>query len=193
MSEGVDIFVGPPSPTTNPSPRPPRERDGSWREEGHGDDPGGGYRTRRGDGGPPGGGFLTILPWLALAVVLGFVFLRGCEVPIIDDDDSPVISGGPAVLFVVEDGNDSLTVGQAQTTISAKVQTFCEENDVLYRRYDADADLSGEDEIVREMMRAGLDSDPPCFVLAGEDGRGVVRDVPESPDEAVRQIKELVD
>ena len=164
----IDIFADPPAPLPMPmqppEPRPAR-RSFNW---------------------------LTFGLFILCAGLLLFQF-RGC-VPDITPGPrpDPIPTDGAAVLIAVDgDRMDSLSVDQAQAASSQAVQTWCEENDVDYRRYDVSDDLSREDAQWLAMMDAALKASPPNMVTVDSAGRGSVKDIPAGVDATIKALEKL--
>ncbi len=82
-------------------------------------------------------------------------------IPIIDGGDK-IAADGPALLVAVDgEKMDRLTDGQAAACNSQKVQSWCEDNDVAFRRYDVRDDLSKEEKLWQDMMKAAIDGKIP--------------------------------
>lgn len=129
-----------------------------------------------------------VIPWvLLLLFVLWVVGIPGC--PDGGDDFTPIPVDGPSVLFAVDATVES-GVGLAQVASSAKVKSFCDDNGIVYRRYDVRDDLSKEDEQWRVMMSAAKEHQPPNMVTVAADGRGGIY-APATVDAAIEILKTI--
>lgn len=128
--------------------------------------------------------------WILIVVVIVLVGwqLRGC-VPTPGPDPIPIPVDSPAVLFALN-GDEGITIDQAQVAISQIVQRYADENEIDYRRYDVSNDLRNEAESWQKMMEAARQN-PPAMVTVDRHGVGVIKAIPSSVDEAIEILKAL--
>ncbi len=101
-----------------------------------------------------------------------------------------IVVDAPSVLFAT-DGKTGLTVAQATVIQSQKVQEFCDENGIDYRRFDIEDDLSTELEHWRSMMKEASEAGVPCMVLITADGKGRIEEIPSTTEEAISKLGEI--
>lgn len=131
--------------------------------------------------------------WIVIALVAFLVYQNRGKIPDIIPDPGP----GPtpieveraAIMFALD--GDNITDMQAQVSKSQVVRSYCDDNDIDYRRYEESEDLSKEDKQWREMMAAAKDAGLPSMVVVDLDSRGSVYDIPDSVDEVMDVLKEL--
>lgn len=131
-----------------------------------------------------------IVALLSVVAFLAFALLsdRGI-IPGPSPEPSPDIDiSGKYVLFLVDESKlDSVTEAQGQVLASAKVQTWCEEAGIKYRRMDSRDDFSKVEPIWRQLADVA-GSLPAMTTLA--DGKVKTQAVPSSVDAAIKAIEE---
>lgn len=115
---------------------------------------------------------------------------RGCTpLPIDDDTIVDVRVPNPTVLIAWDDDGNA-TDGQKDVLNTTKVQTWCEEHGVTYRRFDVDADLSKAEPYWEVLMKAA--ADPPSITIALPSGRAKTMTLPDTVDGTINKINSEV-
>jgi hypothetical protein len=135
----------------------------------------------------------SALTYLAFGVAAFFLALwiagqRGCSLP--DSDTNPQVrikvpSPAALVLYNVQTGQAS--EGQKDVLATTKVQTWCEQNDVLYRKYSSEADLSKTEPYWQAM--ADNAKPPPSLTIANPNGTWTSVVLPDSIDKTISKIE----
>lgn len=131
----------------------------------------------------------------ALAIFFGALWLSSmssCRFdPTPDDGEDTVIVrvDKPTVLLAWDDEGDA-TEGQANVIGTTKVQTWCEENGIDYRRHDVDDKLDRTEPKWGALMKAA--GEPPALIIA-TDKHTRRYALPDTVDGAINKIRAEVE
>ena len=114
-------------------------------------------------------------------------------IDLLPKDDVKIDNSRPTIMFVVSVADPKLRLGQARASRSQFVRTICDNAGVEYRRYSTDADLSLEEDYIREMHRIGISNGAPCMVLVDKDHVVTVMPIPGTIKEAIEIAREFCD
>ena len=129
---------------------------------------------------------------LIAAVLLGMYMntLPGCQSLLPDGDNSRddivVRVDGPTVLIAWDD-DGTASEGQADVLTTTKVQTWCEDNGYLYRKFDVDDDLSRTEPYWQALMESA--AGPPSLTVAKENGQAVTLPLPSTVQKTIDRIQ----
>ncbi len=104
-------------------------------------------------------------------------------------DPTPDIdTKGSFVLFLVDESkSDSITEVQGQVLASAKVQSWCEDKGIAYRRMDARDDFTKVEPVWKQLADV---SNPLPAMTTLVDGKVKTQAVPSSVEAAIKAIEE---
>lgn len=88
------------------------------------------------------------------------------------------------ILFVT---TDDMTSGQGQSSVSQKVDRFCEENDIERRRLEQGQDIVNGEVWLQEMANLGY-GQAPCIVFRESSGKLQIIPIPDSVDKTLNEI-----
>ena len=132
---------------------------------------------------------MTTALWFAVVALVAYVvFNRGPMPPGPAPQPDIDVSGRYVLLVVDESRREAITAQQATVINSAKLATWCESNDVEYRRYDARDDLGKEAKVWQEMQR--IAADLPAMVTLSE-GKAKTQPVPAGIDAAINELEDV--
>ncbi len=89
------------------------------------------------------------------------------------------------VLFVVD---DSVSIKQGQSSLSVKVDNFCDKNNIEKRRLFVGQDVSGAEKWIQDMAELGY-SQTPCIVFREQLGKLDAVPIPEGIDLTIQKIQ----
>jgi hypothetical protein len=89
------------------------------------------------------------------------------------------------VLFVVD---DSVSIKQGQSSLSIKVDNFCDKNNIEKRRLTVGQDVTGAEKWIQNMAELGY-SQTPCIVFRGQLGKLDSVPIPEGIDLTIQEIQ----
>lgn len=132
-------------------------------------------------------------PWLGIAafavalVVLAISFLPKST----PNDDSTVKVDKPHVVIVEESGDhDQLTANQIAILTSVPIREFYDRNEVVYRKYDVEDDVSKESKTLQE-LREMVTEEPPCVIVA-KGSKASQFKLPKDPEAMQKRVSQLI-
>lgn len=133
----------------------------------------------------------TAITYIAFAALAFFIvsWITGHRGSTPDNDDQTSVTikvPGPTVLVTYGEGQ-SINDGQKNVLNTTKVQTWCEENGITYRRFEATADLSKAEPYWKLMQQAA--SDPPAMTIALPSGKVIKGSLPDTIEKAIAKIE----
>jgi len=89
------------------------------------------------------------------------------------------------ILFVVD---DSVSVAQGQSSLSVKIDNFCDNNNIEKRRLSAGQEVIGAEKWLQDMAELGY-SQTPCIVFRKQLGKLDAVPIPEGIDLTLQEIQ----
>lgn len=108
-----------------------------------------------------------------------------------DDDDRVVdVRVEKPTVLIAWDPNGTTSDGQSDVLNTTKIQTWCEDNGVEYRRFDVASDLSAVEPYWLAMMDAA--TDPPSLNIALPNGTAKTMVLPDTVETTIKKIEKEV-
>mgnify|MGYP003631287847 CR=1 FL=1 len=92
----------------------------------------------------------------------------------------------PTIMFMV---GDKMTKPQWPAASSMTVRKHADDNQIEYRRYTLDADLTNEEQYIRDLQVLAVKAGEPCMILVDAKGRCLVASIPKRLEDAVAALE----